>query len=132
MNYLVMLKILRYIERVIPPAVFLAVLWVLLDAAEQPQKVRRAPPGLLLNCMPALAQALENVPVLGDIICVVALRAYSWFWGTTGVESQLSVLAGDQSAVDAVEAKKEEFIAQMQEVFTTQAARKYPGYFAHP
>ena len=31
MNYLVMLTILRYIDGAIPPAVFLAVLWVLLE-----------------------------------------------------------------------------------------------------
>lgn len=78
--------------------------------------------------MPALAQALEAVPVLGSVIRVVDLRSYSWFWGSTGVEGQLPVLDGDQSAVDAVEAKKEEFISQMQEVFTAQAVRKYQGY----
>lgn len=112
-------------------------LWlVLLDAADEPRKARRAPAvcaGMLLalfllNCMPALAQALERVPVLGDVIRVVDLRSYSWFWGNTGVEGQLPVLDGDQSAVDAVEAKKEEFIAQMREVFAAQAARKYQGY----
>ena len=112
-------------------------LWlVLLDAAEQPRKVRRVPmvcAGVfltlfLLNCVPTLAQTLEGVPVLGDVIRVVDLRSYSWFWGETGVEGQLPVLDGDQSAVDAVEAKMEEFIAQMQEVFTAQAARKYQGY----
>ncbi len=112
-------------------------LWlVLLDAADQPRKARRAPMVcaltllalFLLNCMPALAQTLERVPVLGSVIRVVDLRSYAWFWGDTGVESQLPVLDGDQSAVDAVETKKEAFIAQMQEVFTTQAARKHQGY----
>ena len=112
-------------------------LWlVLLDAAEQPRKIRRAPAvfaGMLLtlfllNCMPALAQALEAVPILGGVIRIVDLRSYSWFWGDTGVKSELPVLDGDQSAVDAVEAKQEEFIAQMQEAFTAQAARKYQGY----
>lgn len=112
-------------------------LWaVLLDTAEAPRRVRRAPAvcaGVLLtlfvlNCMPTLAQALETVPVLGQVIRVVDLRSYSWLWGDTGVTVEEPVLDGDQTAVDAVEAKKAAFIAQMQDTFAYHAARKYQGY----
>lgn len=114
-------------------------LWVvLLDAAQPTRKVRRAPAVcagvflvlFLLNCMPALAQALEAVPGLGRVIRVVDLRSYSWFWGDTGVSVEDPVVEGDPSAMDGVEAKKEEFITQMREAFTAQAARKYQGYVA--
>lgn len=109
-------------------------LWVvLLDAACEPRRYRRASAVcagvfltlFLLNCMPALARALEAVPVLGSVIRVVDLRSYSLFWGATGVSVQEPVLEGDGLAV---EAKKEEFIAQMREVFMAQAARRYQGY----
>lgn len=112
-------------------------LWVvLLDAAPEPRHIRRAPAVcagvllgvFLLNCMPALAQALETVPVLGQVIRVVDLRSYAWFWGDTGISVEEPVLDGDQSAVDAVEAQKEEFIAQMKDAFLYHAAQKYQGY----
>ena len=35
---------------------------------------------ILLNVMPALADALESIPLLGSIIRVVDLRTYSLFW----------------------------------------------------
>lgn len=112
-------------------------LWVvLLDAAPEPRCVRRAPAVcagvllgvFLLNCMPALAQTLESVPVLGQAVRVVDLRSYEWFWGDTGVSVQEPVLDGDSQAVEQVEAEKEEFIAQMKEKFLFHAARKYQGY----
>lgn len=114
-------------------------LWaVLLDAAAQPRRIRRAPAvcaGVLLilfflNCMPAVAQALETVPVLGDMVRVVDLRSYAWLWGDTGVSVQEPVLTGDDQAVDEVAAKQEEFIARMKESFVAQAARRYQGYVA--
>lgn len=83
-----------------------------------------------MNCTPALAQALEAVPVLGSIVRVVDLRSYSLFWGDTGISVQDPVLDGDTQAVDQVEQKKEEFIAQMQDVFLHYATRKYQGYVA--
>lgn len=114
-------------------------LWVvLLDAAPEPRHSRRAPAvcaGIflalfLLNCMPTLAQALEAVPVLGSVVRVVDLRSYSLFWGDTGISIQDPVLDGDIQAVSQVEQKKEEFIAQMQDVFLHYATRKYQGYVA--
>lgn len=112
-------------------------LWVvLLDSAPEPRHTRRTPAvcaGIflvlfLLNCMPALAQALEAVPVLGNAVRVVDLRSYSWFWGDTGVSVQDPALDGSGPAVEAVEAKKEEFISQMKDAFVYHAARKYQGY----
>lgn len=112
-------------------------LWlVMLDAAAQPKRTRRAPAVcagvflalFLLNCMPALAQTLEAIPVLGHVVRVVDLRSYSWLWGDSGVSVETPVLDGDDQAVDQVEAQKEEFIAQMKDVFIHYAARKYHGY----
>lgn len=112
-------------------------LWVvLLDAAETPRRIRRAPAvcavvllGIfLLNCTPALAETLETIPVLGQVIRVVDLRSYAWFWGDTGVSAQEPVLDGDSQAVEQVERIQEEFISQMQEAFLSHAAQKYQGY----
>lgn len=109
---------------------------VLLDAAAEPRHTRRVPTVcagaflilFLLNCMPALAQALEVVPVLGNVVRIVDLRSYSWFWGDTGISVQEPVLDGDGQAAEQVEAEKEEFISRMKEVFVQCAARKYQGY----
>lgn len=112
-------------------------LWVvLLDAAQEPKRVRRAPAVcagaflvlFLLNCMPALAQALESVPVLGEVIRVVDLRSYAWFWGDTGISVETPVLEGDSQAVEQAEAQREEFISRMKDAFLYHAARKYQGY----
>ena len=84
----------------------------------------------LLNCMPALAQTLETVPVLGRVIQVVDLRSYSRFWGGTGISVEEPVLDGDSPAADEVKAKQEEIIQQMKETFLDYAARKYQGYVA--
>lgn len=114
-------------------------LWVvMLDATIQPRHIRRIPAvcgGLLLvlfllNCTPALAQVLESIPVLGNVVRVVDLRSYDWFWGDTGISVQEPVLDGDSQAVEQVEAKKEEFISQMKDVFAHYAAQKYQGYVA--
>lgn len=111
---------------------------VLLDATPETRPARRAPAAyagvllgiFLLNCMPALAQALETVPVLGRVIQVVDLRSYTWFWGGSGVSVAEPVLDGSSQAVDQVEAKKEEFISRMREVFIHHATRKYQGHIS--
>lgn len=111
---------------------------MLLDAVPEPRRVRRAPAvyagvvlGLfLLNCMPALAQTLETVPVLGRVIQVVDLRSYSRFWGGTGISVEEPVLDGDGQAADEVKAKQEEIVQRMKETFLDYAARKYQGYVA--
>lgn len=111
---------------------------VLLDAASEPRPARRAPAvcaGILLgifllNCMPALAQTLEAVPMLGRVIQVVDLRSYSGFWGGTGISVEEPVLDGDSQAVQEAAEKQEAFIRDMKEVFLEYAARKYHGYVA--
>lgn len=111
---------------------------VLLDAVPEPHRVRRIPAVragvilvlFLLNCMPALAQTLETVPVLGRVIQVVDLRSYSRFWGGTGISVEEPVLDGDRPAADEAKAKQEEIIQQMRENFLEYAARKYQGYVA--
>lgn len=113
-------------------------LWVvLLDAADQPRRTARWIPAVcagvllgvfLLNCTPALARALETVPVLGQVVRVVDLRSYAWSWGDTGVSVQKPVLDGGDQAVEEAQTRREEFIARMQDAFVRYAARKYHGY----
>ncbi len=111
---------------------------VLLNDAPTSPKPRRAPAVwagvflclFFLNCMPALADALEAVPVLGQVVRVVDLRTWFLGWGDTGLTVREPVLEGDGPAVDEVNARKDAFIAQMQERFLEYAARKYQGYVA--
>lgn len=111
---------------------------VLLDAAPQPRPARWIPAVcagvflalFLINCMPALAQTLESVPGLGSVVRVVDVRSYAWLWGSSGLSVREPVLAGDSPATDAAQAEKDAFIAQMQDAFVSQAARKYQGYAA--
>ncbi len=84
----------------------------------------------LLNCMPALADALERVPVLGQIVRVVDVRTYCVGWGDTGMTVRDPVPEGEAGAVDAVNAQKDAFIDEMQGKFVEYAARKYRGYVA--
>ncbi len=84
----------------------------------------------LINCMPAMADALEAVPVLGQVVRVADLRSYSLGWGDTGITVQDPVLEGDSPAVDELTAQKDAFLAQMRERFLAYAARKYRGYVA--
>ncbi len=111
---------------------------VLLNGAQPPKKARRTPAvcasvllGLFfLNCMPALADALETVPVLGRIVRVVDVRAYALSWGDTGIAVTDPVLEGDDGAVAGLDARKDAFIDEMQGKFVEYAARKYRGYVA--
>jgi len=82
----------------------------------------------LLNCMPTLAQALEGIPMLGPVIRVADLRSYSLGWGDSGISVQEPVLEGD--AADEADARKDEWILQMQERFLWYTSRKYQGYVA--
>lgn len=111
---------------------------VLLDTTPALRPVRRLPAAyagiflgiFLLNCMPALAQTLETVPVLGRVVQIVDLRSYAWFWGGTGISVEEPVFGGGSQAVDEAAAKQEELIRQMEETFLYYAARKYQGYVA--
>lgn len=111
---------------------------VLLDGAQRPAKPHRAPTVcagvflclFLLNCMPTVADALEAVPVLGQIVRVVDVRSYFLGWGDTGVAIREPVLEGDGSAVDALTAEKDAFTARMREQFLDYATQKYQGYVA--
>jgi len=111
---------------------------VLLDGTPEPQKIRRTPAVcagvflclFLMNCMPAMADALEAVPVLGQVVRVVDLRSYSLGWGDTGITVQDPVLEGDSPTVDELTAQKDAFLSRMKEQFLVYAARKYQGYVA--
>lgn len=108
----------------------------LLRETRTPEKRNRAPAVcagaflclFLLNCLPAVADALETVPVLGSLVRVVDLRTYSLHWGATGVTVQDPALDGPAS--DELSAQKDGFLAQMQEQFVDYATRKYQGYVA--
>lgn len=110
---------------------------VLLDGAPELRRVRRAPAVLagvflclfLLNCMPAVAQALEGIPALGRMVRVVDLRSYAWLWGSTGMSVREPMLEGG-GAADAVNDEWDAFIARAREAFLDCAARKYQGYAA--
>lgn len=111
---------------------------VLLDAAKEPRHSHRLGAAalgaffcfFLINCMPALAQALEAVPVLGAVVRVVDLQSYSFSWGSTGISVEKPVLDGSEQAVDEIEQAAQEWIRQMEEQFIWYAARKYQGYTA--
>ncbi len=114
-------------------------LWMVLpDSVPEQRRIRRIPAVctgvflflFLLNCMPTLALALEQIPVLGAAVRIVDLRSYSWFWGDTGLSVQYPVLDGDEEAVDQAEAARDDFIRRMEETFVRQAAQKYQGYTA--
>lgn len=81
-----------------------------------------------INCMPTLAQALEDVPVLGDVIRVVDLRTYSLGWGDSGISVEDPVLDGDGPAADDLTAKKDAFIKEMEGQFMAYVAQKHQGY----
>ncbi len=111
---------------------------VLLDGTQEPKKAPKAPAVcagvflclFLINCMPAMADALEAVPVLGQIVRVADLRSYFLGWGDTEITIQDPVLEGDSPAVDELTAQKDAFLGQMREQFIAYAARKYQGYVA--
>ncbi len=104
-----------------------------------PGRVHRAPAAcvgvllclFLLNCMPpSLAQALESVPVLGQVVRVADLRTWALGWGDTGISVRDPVLEGDGPAVDELNARKDAFLAGMEEKFLWYAGQKYQGYVA--
>lgn len=114
---------------------------VLLSGARDPEpgRVHRAPAVcvgvflclFLLNCMPtSLAQALESVPVLGQVVRVADLRTWALGWGDTGISVRDPVLEGDGPAVDELNARKDAFLAGMEEKFLWYAGQKYQGYVA--
>ncbi len=84
----------------------------------------------LLNCMPALSQALESVPVMGQLIRMVDLHSYSLKWGSSGMTVQNPALDDSVQAVNGLNEQKQEFISQMQEKFIWYVSRKYQGYVA--
>lgn len=89
---------------------------------------------ILLNCMPAVASALESIPILGAIIRVVDLRSYTFFWKNAEMSVRQPEVEGDnlspgQSAgVDDVNTQLNGFIAQMEEQFLWYADRRYEGH----
>jgi len=111
---------------------------VLLDSVEEPEERRRVPAvcaGIfltifLINCMPATADALEAVPVLGEVIRVTDLRTYALRWGDTGVTVEAPELEGSAALLEEVAQERDAFQKQMQEEFLTYVGRKYQGYAA--
>lgn len=89
---------------------------------------------ILLNCLPALATALEEIPILGSIIRVVDLRTYTLFWKNSEMSVQQPQISGEDLSPDVsdgvAEANQEiqDFIDQMEEKFRWYADRRYEGH----
>ena len=79
-----------------------------------------------LNSMPAVAEAMEKLPVLGVLVQAADLRTYGFSWGSTQIswqEPDLPDLGGEERNVGA-----EDFIEQMKKEFLKAVLRKYDGY----
>lgn len=89
---------------------------------------------ILLNCLPALATALEEIPILGSIIRVVDLRTYTLLWKNSEMSVQQPQISGEDLSPDVsdgvAEANQEiqDFIDQMEEKFRWYADRRYEGH----
>lgn len=79
-----------------------------------------------LNCMPALAQALEEMPVVGTLVRIVDLRAWYARWGDTSIEMEAPVVEG--GGAGDLNAGAEAWVAELEEKFLWYVARKYEGY----
>ena len=78
---------------------------------------------LMVNCLPQLADSLENTPVLGAAARLIDARTYGW--GDTAFSEDLS--SGAEEA-DPLAQQREDFLSQMEEAFWWYAARRYNGY----
>lgn len=78
----------------------------------------------VLYSSPTLANALEDVPLLGPVVQLVNPRSYDWAWGSSGLTVQQPVIEGTANS------QAEAWIAQMEELFLWYASRKYAGYVA--
>ena len=47
---------------------------------------------LLINCLPTMSNALEEIPILGPIVRLADLRSYRFDWGDSSFDAQLPVL----------------------------------------
>ena len=87
---------------------------------------------ILLNVSPALADVLESIPLLGNIIRVVDLRTYSLLWKGSELTVQQPQAAGGESTpapgAEDFNASAEDFITQMQEQFIWYADRRFEGH----
>jgi len=114
---------------------------VLFDAAEAPkdpgeQRPRhRAAAAVLtsvflcvffLNCMPTLARALEDIPVVGTLVRIVDLRTWSARWGDTSIEIEAPVAEGD--GAEDLNAQADEWTQMLEEKFLWHVSRKFEGY----
>lgn len=75
----------------------------------------------VVNCMPALADALEDAPVLGMIVSAADGRTYGW--GDTRYSEELPELTEEE-----LEAQRERFVKEMESEFIWYAFRRYNGY----
>lgn len=79
-----------------------------------------------LNCMPTLAQALEDIPVVGQLVRIVDLRFWSARWGDTSIEMEMPVIEGE--GADDINAQTDAWVAAMEEKFLWYVGRKFEGY----
>lgn len=79
---------------------------------------------LLINCVPAMADALESIPVLGPIIRVLDLRTYTFHWNNTDYSVTQPQITGAEEPNNA----SDDFFAEMEEKFLWYAGQRYKGY----
>lgn len=117
---------------------------VLISPKMQPQKVpshrtARITGGILsvlvflivLNCIPAFADALESIPILGRIIQVVDLRTYTLRWrGSEMTVREPAVTDGDKQAPTVSDANhiSQDFIDRMREIFLWYTGQRAEGH----
>lgn len=53
---------------------------------------------VMVNCMPAMAQTLTEVPVFGPLVRLVDIRSYRFQWGDTSFTAELPVLDAQAAA----------------------------------
>lgn len=111
----------------------------------------------LINCAPSIAEAMEQIPGLGDVARFADVRGESYQWGDTSFNAEYPVVEvsevetaavpeTEQAETEEQEEKKEQeeldlsegvedlndrmeaYVAQMKEKFQWYANRKYNGY----
>lgn len=80
---------------------------------------------LAINCMPAMAQSMADVPVLGSLVQLINLRSYSRSWGDTGFNAVYPVIDTDKLA--AYEKPSKESLPDGTGSTTNQAATASPS-----
>ena len=76
---------------------------------------------LAVNCVPALSEALMDVPVVGTVIHALDGRTYGW--GSTEMTNDMPEVYSSE-----LEPERDNFVEEMREVFMSYATQKYDGY----